>query len=99
MSSVSGIGVSQQLADAFAAADANRIRFMKVGIQNEQLVLSATHERSRDLLGDLAHLPEMCEDNVPAYILARLDNRDSEWILISYVPDVAKVRDKARAAS
>lgn len=35
------------------------------------------------------------DDNVPAYILARLDEPISDaWLAISYVPDTAKVRDK-----
>lgn len=37
------------------------------------------------------------DDNIPAYILARLDEPASDsWLAISYVPDTAKVRDKVR---
>lgn len=43
---------------------------------------------------DLQKLPELLEDDEPAYILARLDGPGVEWLTISYVPDTAKVRDK-----
>lgn len=43
---------------------------------------------------DLAKLQSVVEDNTPAYILGRLNDPPSEWIVISYVPDSAKVRDK-----
>lgn len=43
---------------------------------------------------DLDTLGNILEDNVPAYILVRLDDPPSEWLAVSYVPDSAKVRDK-----
>lgn len=43
------------------------------------------------------------EDKVPAYILVRLDEKTSgmefNWLLLCYVPDDAKVRDKMLYAS
>jgi twinfilin len=40
------------------------------------------------------------EDILPtdlsAYVLAKLDAPSPDWIIISYVPDNAKVRDKVR---
>lgn len=45
---------------------------------------------------DLDKLQSILEDEVPAYILARLDEPPSEWLAIYYVPDSAKVRDKVR---
>lgn len=43
-------------------------------------------------------MQSILEDNVPAYVLARLDDPPSEWLVVYYVPDTAKVRDKVRAA-
>jgi len=40
--------------------------------------------------------PEILQDNVPAYLLVRLDDPPTEWLAIDYVPDSAKVRDKVR---
>jgi len=44
-------------------------------------------------------LSDILEDNIPAYILARLDNPVSEWLAIFYVPETAKVKDKMLYAS
>ncbi|KAF7985003.1 hypothetical protein HWV62_9988 [Athelia sp. TMB] len=101
--SISGIGVSQQLTDAFAAAvEEKSTRFLKISIQNESLIHDISVETAAgNLAGDLekqkAENVLQLDDNIPAYILARLDepNNDS-WLAISYVPDTAKVRDKAR---
>lgn len=46
---------------------------------------------------DLDKLVDILEDNVPAYILVRLDDPPTEWLAIYYVPDNAKVRDKVRS--
>lgn len=47
---------------------------------------------------DLDRLDTILEDNVPAYVLTRLDAPSGEWLTISYVPDSAKIRDKVRAS-
>jgi len=60
------------------------------------------HDRSVSaegtLLEDLKLLqdPSLLEDNVPAYILARQDE-STDWLVIYYVPETAKIRDKVRA--
>ena len=43
---------------------------------------------------DLNNLASILDDNVPAYVLVRLDDPPSEWLAVFYVPDTAKVRDK-----
>ena len=48
---------------------------------------------------DLDKLGDLLEDNVPAYILVRLDDPTTEWLAVYYVPDSAKVRDKVRRVS
>ena len=45
------------------------------------------------LSDDLTALETLLEDAVPAYVLARLDN-GAGWLLIDYVPDGSRVRDK-----
>ncbi|KAG6818214.1 hypothetical protein H0H87_000119 [Tephrocybe sp. NHM501043] len=46
---------------------------------------------------DLALLPAALDDNVPAYVLAKVAH--SDWLAISYVPDSANIRDKMLYAS
>ena len=66
----------------------------------EQLVEAGTWPRSGDLMNDFGNIKDYVEDNVPAYLLVRLDTTaSSEWLAISYVPDTAKVRDKMLYAS
>jgi twinfilin-like protein len=59
---------------------------------------SLVHEGSINVHGsfeeDLATLQEILEDDMPAYLLVRLDDPSSYWLIIYYVPDSAKVRDK-----
>lgn len=43
---------------------------------------------------DLDRLAHILEDDVPAYVLARLDDPAGEWLVVFYVPETAKVRDK-----
>lgn len=46
---------------------------------------------------DLAQLQgeDIVPDGSPNYILVKLDAPSADWMIISYVPDSAKVRDKA----
>jgi hypothetical protein len=59
-------------------------------------VEAASWPKARDLIKDFEHISGYVEDNVPAYLLVRLDTVASEWLAISYVPDTARVRDKVR---
>lgn len=50
----------------------------------------------------LDKVPGYCDPTDPCYILFRLDEKNSSgyiWILLCYVPDKAKVRDKMKYAS
>ncbi|KAI0636776.1 actin depolymerizing protein [Trametes polyzona] len=95
MSAPTGIAVSPELSSAFSDAVGSRnTRFLKISIENESLVPSHTVAPSGTLEEDLDRLVDILEDNVPAYVLARLDDPPTEWIAIYYVPDSAKVRDK-----
>ncbi|KAJ6606467.1 hypothetical protein DFH09DRAFT_1017484 [Mycena vulgaris] len=105
MSATSGIGVSEDLSAEFARACAieSKTRFIKVSIKKESLVNDLSVPTRGSLQDDLSQLQDtdiIQEDN-PAYILARLDKDDppAEWILICFVPDSARVRDKMLYAS
>ncbi|KAI6009399.1 hypothetical protein F5J12DRAFT_37253 [Pisolithus orientalis] len=100
MAATSGIGLSAELTRAFSAAvETQNIRFIKVVIRNESLVPVTSVDVTGSLEEDLALLDSRLAENDPCYILARLDDPSSEWLLISYVPDSAKVRDKMLYAS
>ncbi|KAG8821937.1 Twinfilin-1 [Serendipita sp. 401] len=101
MSSVSGIAATPELVSAFADAIRNDdVRVFKISIVNETLVNDQTWPKSGDLMHDFERIQTYVEDNVPAYLLVRLDTTPtSEWLAISYVPDTAKVRDKMLYAS
>ena len=70
------------------------MRFIKVLISNESLVPATTTHRSGTFQQDLDQFVSDLEDNTPAYILARTDKPGSEWLMIFYIPDTSKVRDK-----
>lgn len=96
--SVSGIGASPELLAAFTdAVNNDGIRVLKVAIVNEALVPDQTWPKTGDLKTDFEHVQDYVEDNVPAYLLVRLDSAD--WLSISYVPETAKIRDKMLYAS
>ncbi|KAJ4487545.1 hypothetical protein J3R30DRAFT_3696301 [Lentinula aciculospora] len=100
MSATSGIGVSQELSSQFSSAvDSKSIRFLKISIRNESLVHDQSVPVEGSLTEDLAKLQDLLLDDVPAYILAKLDDPSTEWLAIYYVPESAKVRDKMLYAS
>ncbi|KAH9857081.1 actin depolymerizing protein [Lenzites betulinus] len=95
MSAPTGIAISPELSSAFSeAVESNNTRFLKISIENESLVPSETVAPSGTLEQDLDRVVDILEDNVPAYVLVRLDDPPTEWLAINYVPDSAKVRDK-----
>jgi len=60
----------------------------------EALVTDATIPLSSTLENDLNRLQSLLDDNIPAYVLVRLDDPPSAWLAVHYVPDSAKIRDK-----
>ncbi|KAI0320087.1 actin depolymerizing protein [Amylostereum chailletii] len=98
MSSLSGIGLSEELSSKFSDAVASRdVRFLKISIRNESLVPDTTFPPRGSLEEDLEDLRGLLEDDVPAYVLVHLDT--ANWLVVDYVPDSAKVRDKMLYAS
>jgi len=95
MSAQSGITVSNELTSAFSdAVNSSDVRFLKIIIQNEYLVPDQSIPKSGSLEDDLDTLGDILEDDVPAYVLVRLDDPSSAWLALFYVPDTARVRDK-----
>ncbi|CAG8483046.1 13624_t:CDS:10 [Funneliformis caledonium] len=104
MSHQSGIRVSQELADVFAKAVSEKnLRLLRISIINESLVPNGTKEIADNWESDFAGVSDFLEEKTPCYILYRLDSKSStgdyEWIFMTYVPDISKVRDKMLYAS
>lgn len=103
MSHSSGIPVSQALTDTFGdALKSDQTRFIKVQIQNDELVPVATCPLGSNYEDDLDKIADFLDKTDPCYILFRLDEKNSNgyiWVLMCYVPDKAKVRDKMTYAS
>ncbi|KAJ1976590.1 Twinfilin-1 [Dimargaris verticillata] len=107
MSHQTGIQVSPALADAFAEAGqpTSDTRLIVVRITDAALSSTTVVAKSSDHDSDYTVVPLAIKDQQPSYLLYRLepvpsvdDNgdqpSDDQWLLISYVPDDAKVRDK-----
>jgi len=104
MSHSSGIPVSQQLSDTFGnALTSQNVRLIKAQIVNDEIVPTDSLQVSENTeTEDMNKVPEYLEPNAPAYILFRLDEKNARgylWILMCYVPDKAKVREKMTYAS
>ncbi|TCD63294.1 Twinfilin-1 [Steccherinum ochraceum] len=105
MSATSGITVSDELTSAFGDAVQNGdVRFLKVIIRNESLVLDDSKPIRGSLEQDFDRLTiaqseerALLDEKVPAYVLTKLD--EAGWLAIFYVPDEANVRDKMLYAS
>lgn len=98
MSHQTGITACSELRDFFAGSKDGRVRLIKVGIADEQLVLedSTTASGTWEADWDATVLPRL-EEKQPCYILFRLDSRNDagfEWVFISYSPDFSPVRQK-----
>jgi len=100
MSHSSGIPVSQNLRDSFGEAiTSSDNRFIKVQIDNEELVSVTTVRSKGDYLQDLSMLPDHFDKERPCYIIFRLDTSNPQFALFCYVPDKAKVKEKMLYAS
>lgn len=103
MSHASGIKVSEGLATAFASAQSNQTRCIKVGIVSESLQEQDSFPVSGSFEDDFTIVTKCLEPKKPSYVLYRLDSTTSssehEWLFLCYVPDDAAVRDKMLYAS
>jgi len=105
MSHSSGIPVSQGLKDTFGdALQSGKTRYIKVKIENDELVTKGTFPSSGHWEDDLDTVHANLEPNEPCYILFQTDVKNTQvagngWLLLCYVPDKAKVREKMTYAS
>jgi twinfilin-like protein len=70
------------------------IQYASNGRSLESLIYDNSLDVSGSLEEDLPLISDLLEDNVPSYLLVRMDHPSVEWLAIFYVPDSAKVRDK-----
>ncbi|KAL4708403.1 hypothetical protein ACJJTC_019639 [Scirpophaga incertulas] len=103
MSHQTGIQANAELKKYFGKCRDGKLRVMKVSIDNEQLTLAkhqtvkGTWEQDFD-----KYVPLMIVEEQPCYILYRLDTTNSlghDWLLLSWSPDSAPVRQKMLYAS
>jgi len=104
MSHSSGISVSQQLSDTFGGAlTSQSVRLIKAQIVDDAIVPTNSLQTSDNSEAqDLDKIPQFLEPTEAAYILFRLDEKNARgylWVLMCYVPDKAKVREKMIYAS
>ena len=98
MSHQTGITAGKELRDFFATCKEGHIRVVKVGLENEELVL----KDSQDTIGsweddyDKLVLP-LLEEKQPCYLLYRLDSQNNlgyQFIFISWSPDFSPIKQK-----
>ncbi|KAI9030464.1 hypothetical protein DFJ74DRAFT_656721 [Hyaloraphidium curvatum] len=108
MSTQSGIKPSADLAAVFAdatnASTPTTTRAIAVAIENESMVISKTSPSSGDWESDWeAAVAPLAEEKAPRLILYRTDKRSAkvgwEWIVLEWVPEGARVRDKMLVAA
>ncbi|XP_028142934.1 twinfilin [Diabrotica virgifera virgifera] len=103
MSHQTGIRANDELKKFFAKCKEGMVRLVKVSIKDEQLVLDASSSVKHNWEKDFdTNIQPLLEENQPCYIIYRLDTKDSlghEWLLISWSPDTAPVRQKMLYAS
>jgi len=103
MSHSSGIPVAKSLSDSFGAAlTSGQTRFVKVQIKNDELVPTAECPLGDNYEDDLDKIANYLDAAEPCFILFRLDDKNAQgnlWVMMCYVPDKAKVREKMTYAS
>ncbi|XP_014228285.1 twinfilin isoform X1 [Trichogramma pretiosum] len=104
MSHQTGIKANDALKKVFAKCRDGKIRVLKVSIENEELVPTTSSKPVGKWQNDYDKMVKpLVEENQPAYILYRLDTKSSDsgydWLLISWTPDTAPVRQKMLYAS
>ncbi|KPJ11291.1 Twinfilin [Papilio machaon] len=103
MSHQTGIQANAELKKYFTKCRDGKIRVLKVSIDNEQLILSKYQQVKGSWEHDFdKYVPSLVVDDLPCYILYRFDSTNSvghEWLLLSWSPDSAPVRQKMLYAS
>lgn len=103
MSHQTGIKANAELLKFFGKCKDGKTRVLKVSIENEELALVDHKPVKKDFEKDYdASVKPLIEDDTPCYILYRLDYKiptGYAWMLISWVPEAATVRQKMLYAS
>eukprot|EP01113_Clastostelium_recurvatum_P035735 TRINITY_DN5012_c0_g2_i1.p1 TRINITY_DN5012_c0_g2~~TRINITY_DN5012_c0_g2_i1.p1 ORF type:complete len:351 (-),score=39.59 TRINITY_DN5012_c0_g2_i1:90-1121(-) len=104
MSHSSGIPVAKELQEQFGEAlSSNKIRFIKAQIREDAIHPVSCFDIAGTMTEDLDKIPSFLDAAEPSYILFRADDKDESgsnlWLLMCYVPDRSKVRDKMTYAS
>ncbi|XP_034264739.1 twinfilin-1-like isoform X3 [Pantherophis guttatus] len=98
MSHQTGIQASEEVKETFARARNGQYRFLKIVIENEQLVVECVKQPGSTWEKDYdSFILALLEDKQPCYLLYRLDSRNAqgyEWIFIAWSPDHSPVRQK-----
>jgi len=94
----SGIQVPDEVKQAFASARTDdNVRWLKIVISGEEMKLDGKRELTDSFENDYDALAGSVEDREAAYFVFRLDVKNElgyRWLLISHVPENAKVRHK-----
>eukprot|EP00794_Sanderia_malayensis_P006064 gene6064-6766_t len=98
MSHQTGIKANHDLTKFLGEAKEGRVRCIKIGIKDEELVLEDSKEPEGSFEDDYDNcvLPFLHEKE-PCYLLYRMDTKNNqgyEWLFIAYSPDFAVVREK-----
>uniref|UniRef100_A0A224XSC9 Twinfilin n=1 Tax=Panstrongylus lignarius TaxID=156445 RepID=A0A224XSC9_9HEMI len=104
MSHQTGIKANEKLKKFFAKnCHSSKIRIFKVCIENEELTLAQHIEAKGTWEDDFdKHVHKLIELDQPSYIMCRFDSKNStgyDWLLVSWSPDDAPVRQKMLYAS
>ncbi len=104
---VSGIRCSDELLKTFAAAHAfeddvlhKPVRLLKIQIEDNSMVVKTSVKKEGDEKNDFASVGGVLDEDVPCYILFKMDKTTREgWLLANWVPENTKVRQKMLYAS
>lgn len=104
MSHQSGITPNGALRDKFAEMKDGHLRVVVVIIENENLVAKGEHKAEHSFNEDFDRMiPPLVSSTRAAYYFVRLDTISEisghNWLLIVYIPDEAKVRERMLYAS
>uniref|UniRef100_U5EWR4 Twinfilin n=1 Tax=Corethrella appendiculata TaxID=1370023 RepID=U5EWR4_9DIPT len=103
MSHQTGIKANAELLKFFGKCKDGKTRVIKISIKNEELTLIDHKKVDKDWEKDYDKcVKSLIEDDVPCYVLYRLDPKTPighAWLLISWTPDSATVREKMLYAS
>lgn len=103
MSHQTGIQANAELKKYISKCRDNKLRVLKVTIENEQLTMAKHFSTKGTWEHDFdKYVPSLIEEDQPCYILYRFDSKNSlghEWLLLSWSPDSAPVRQKMLYAS